>query len=161
MPDALADSLPRLDQSLGELSLLENNPRNRCRAQPVAPVSVAKSIMNFGFFLCDVPRAVRQHNRPSVGIDDLDSLSRHRGDNVTRRCALPSGMFSTTPMAPMTLTLARAASACIRPTTQAAPPMSPFMSSSRRTAYRDAAGVKQTPLPMKASAAPRCRRSSA
>jgi hypothetical protein len=46
------------------------------------------------------------------------------------RWALPSGMFSTRPMMPTTLTLAlRAASACIRPVTQAAPPMSPFMSS--------------------------------
>src|SRR6478672_12059946 len=46
------------------------------------------------------------------------------------RWALPSGMFSTTPIAPTALTLAlRAASVCIRPTTQAAPAMSPFMSS--------------------------------
>src|SRR5438045_3044174 len=38
------------------------------------------------------------------------------------RCDLPSTLFSTIPIAPTTLTLAlRAASACIRPTTQAAP----------------------------------------
>ncbi len=46
------------------------------------------------------------------------------------RCALPSGMFSTSPQTPMTLTLAlRAASACIAPATAPAPPMSHFMSS--------------------------------
>src|ERR1700676_1813429 len=46
------------------------------------------------------------------------------------RCAAPSGMFSTRPMTPTTLARAlRAASACIKPTTQAAPAMSPFMSS--------------------------------
>ncbi len=69
------------------------------------------------------------------------------------RWAAPSGMFSTRPMAPTTLALAlRLASACIRPTTQAAPAMSPFMSS------MPAAGLsemppesKQTPLPMKAT----------
>src|ERR1041385_1387744 len=46
------------------------------------------------------------------------------------RWALPSGMFSTRPIAPIAFTLAlRPASACINPTTQAAPAMSPFMSS--------------------------------
>jgi hypothetical protein len=46
------------------------------------------------------------------------------------RWALPSGMFSTRPITPIALTLAlRPASACIRPVTQAAPAMSPFMSS--------------------------------
>ena len=65
------------------------------------------------------------------------------------RIASPSGMFSTSPITPTTLALAfRVASACRRPTTQAAPPMSPFMSS------MPAAGLiemppesKQTPLP--------------
>ena len=65
------------------------------------------------------------------------------------RIALPSGMFSTRPMMPTTLAFAlRAARVCMRPTTQAAPPMSPFMSS------MPAAGLieippesKQTPLP--------------
>ena len=69
------------------------------------------------------------------------------------RCALPSGMFSTRPMAPTALTFAlRAASACIRPTTQAAPAMSPFMSSMPAAALIEMPPVsKQTPLPMKAT----------
>ena len=69
------------------------------------------------------------------------------------RCALPSGMFSTRPMAPTTLTFAfRAASACISPTTQAAPPMSPFMSSMLAAGLMEMPPVsKQTPLPIKAT----------
>ncbi len=69
------------------------------------------------------------------------------------RCALPSGMFSTRPMAPTTLTLAlRAASACISPTTQAAPPMSPFMSSMPPADLIEMPPVsKQTPLPTNAT----------
>ena len=69
------------------------------------------------------------------------------------RCALPSGMFSTRPMTPTALTLAlRAASACIRPTTQAAPPMSPFMSSMPPAGLIEMPPVsKQTPLPTKAT----------
>ena len=60
------------------------------------------------------------------------------------RCALPSGMFSTRPIAPTALTFAlRAASACMRPTTQAAPAMSPFMSSMPAAGLmRDAAGIE-------------------
>ena len=71
------------------------------------------------------------------------------------RCALPSGMFSTRPMRPTALTLAlRAASACIRPATQAAPAMSPFMSSMLAAALIEMPPVsKQTPLPMKATGA--------
>ena len=69
------------------------------------------------------------------------------------RCALPSGMFSTRPIAPTALTLAlRAASACISPTTQAAPAMSPFMSSMPAAGLIEMPPVsKHTPLPMKAT----------
>src|SRR6516225_1945074 len=59
------------------------------------------------------------------------------------RCALPSGMFSTIPIAPTALTLAlRAASACMRPTTHAAPAISPFMSSMLAGLDRNAAGIE-------------------
>ena len=62
-------------------------------------------------------------------------------------------MFSTIPMAPTALTLAlRAASACISPTTQAAPAMSPFMSSMPAAGLIEMPPVsKHTPLPMKAT----------
>ena len=71
------------------------------------------------------------------------------------RCALPSGMFSTRPIAPIALTFAlRPASACISPTTQAAPAMSPFMSSMLAAGLIEMPPVsKHTPLPMKASGA--------
>jgi len=69
------------------------------------------------------------------------------------RCALPSGMFSTRPMAPTTFARAfRAAKACMSPTTQAAPPMSPFMSSMLAAPLMEMPPVsKHTPLPMKAT----------
>src|ERR1700730_7984458 len=64
------------------------------------------------------------------------------------RWALPSGMFSTSPIAPTALTRAlRSASACSRPTTQAAPAMSPLMSSLPPAgAVRDPAGVEADAL---------------
>src|SRR5215468_1453151 len=69
------------------------------------------------------------------------------------RYELPSGMFSTRPIAPMALTFAlRAASACMSPTTQAAPAMSPFMSSMPAACLIEMPPVsKQTPLPMNAT----------
>ena len=68
------------------------------------------------------------------------------------RWAWPSTAFSTSPMMPTTLTLAlRAASACIRPVTAAAPPMSPFMSSMPAAGFIELPPVsKVTPLPTKA-----------
>ena len=64
------------------------------------------------------------------------------------RIASPSGMFSTRPTMPTTLTFAlRAASACRSPTTQAAPPMSPFMSSMPAAGLIEiAAGIETDPL---------------
>ena len=64
-------------------------------------------------------------------------------------------MFSTMPMAPTTLTRAlRAASACRVPTTAAAPPMSPFMSSMPPADLIEMPPESNTtPLPMKATGA--------
>src|SRR5665213_2651411 len=71
------------------------------------------------------------------------------------RCAAPSGMFSTMPMTPTTLTFAlRAASVCISPVTAAAPPMSPFMSSMPPAGLIEMPPVSNTtPLPTNASGA--------
>ncbi len=65
------------------------------------------------------------------------------------RMASPSGMFSTRPITPTTLSFAlRAASACMSPTTQAAPPMSPFMSSMPAEGLIEMPPEsKQTPFP--------------
>ncbi len=64
-------------------------------------------------------------------------------------------MFSTSPMTPTALTLAlRRASACMRPTTQAAPAMSPFMSSMPAAGLIEMPPVsKHTPLPTMATGA--------
>ena len=69
------------------------------------------------------------------------------------RVALPEGMFSVSPMRPTALTAAlRPASASMRPATQAAPPMSPFMSSMPAAGFMEMPPVsKHTPLPTKAS----------
>ena len=121
----------------------------------IAPVSVARSTMNRGLNLsCAYHSASASTRRPSASVlmisivwPDID-LRMSPG-----RMAPPPGMFSTRPITPTASTLAlRLASACIRPTTQAAPAMSPFMSS------MPAAGLiemppesKQTPLPTKAT----------
>ncbi len=123
----------------------------------MAPVSVARSIMNFGLKRCAAYQMTSAStSRPSASVlmismvcPDID-LTMSPG-----RCALPSGMFSTRPMTPTALTFAlRAASACIRPVTQAAPAMSPFMSSILAAGLIEMPPVsKHTPLPMKASGA--------
>src|ERR1700733_13211024 len=78
------------------------------------------------------------------------------------RIASPSGMFSTRPTMPTTLTFAlRAASACMSPTTQAAPPMSPFISSIPADGLIEIPPEsKQTPFPAHCDKAALARRSS-
>ena len=104
--------------------------------------------------LVAVPERVGQHEPAlGVGVEDLDRLARHRGDDVAGALRIAvDGMFSTSPMMPTTLALAlRAASACIRPVTAAAPPMSPFMSSMPAAGLIEMPPVsKVTPLPTKA-----------
>src|SRR5260370_54365 len=121
----------------------------------VAPVSVARSIMNFG-----LNRLLAYHStsastsRPSASVLMISMVWPDIEVTMSPgRCALPSGIFSTRPIPPTALTLAlRAASACIRPTTQAAPAMSPFMSSMPAACLIETPPVsKQTPLPMNAA----------
>ena len=71
------------------------------------------------------------------------------------RWALPSGMFSTSPITPTAFTRAlRTASARIVPTTAAAPPMSPFMPIMLAPGLSDRPPEsKHTPLPTKATGA--------
>ena len=102
--------------------------------------------MNFGLnFLATYQSTSASTSRPSASVLMISMVWPDIEVTISPgRCALPSGMFSTRPMAPTTLTFAlRAASACIRPTTQAAPPMSPFMSSMLpRRLDRNAAGIE-------------------
>src|SRR5204862_141269 len=152
-------SAPILLKRSASSSLLENRPACSVpRATMIAPVRVARSIMNLGLnFFATYQSTSARTSRPSASVLMISMVCPDIDVTMSPgRCALPSGMFSTRPIAPTALTLAlRAASACIRPTTQAAPAMSPFMSS------MDAAGLieippvsKQTPLPMKATGSP-------
>ena len=91
-----------------------------------------------------------------VGVDDLDGLAGHRVDDVARALRLAvRHVLDEADGADRHSTLAlRAASACIRPTTQAAPAMSPFMSSMLAAGLIEMPPVsKHTPLPMKATGA--------
>ena len=149
-------SLPALLSRSASSSLLENRPAcSLPSATMIAPVSVARSTMNFGLnFLVTYQSTSASTSRPSASVLMISMVWPDIEVTMSPgRCALPSGMFSTRPMAPTALTLAlRAASACIRPTTQAAPPMSPFMSSMPAAALIEMPPVsKQTPLPMKAT----------
>ena len=70
------------------------------------------------------------------------------------RCALPSGMFSTRPMAPTALTLALRAGERVHQADdrRRRPPMSPFMSSMLAAGLIEMPPVsKVTPLPTKAT----------
>ena len=121
----------------------------------MAPVSVARSTMNFGLnFSLTYQSTSASTRRPSASVLMISMVWPDIEVTMSPgRCALPSGMFSTMPIAPTTLHFAlRPASACIRPTTQAAPPMSPFMSSIEPDGLIEMPPVsKVTPLPMKAT----------
>ena len=121
----------------------------------IAPVSVARSTMNLGLnFFATYQSTSASTSRPSASVLMISMVCPDIEVTISPgRWALPSGMFSTRPMAPTALTFAlRAASACISPTTQAAPPMSPFMSSMLAAPLMEIPPVsKQTPLPTKAT----------
>ena len=104
-------------------------------------------------FFCVGERVGKHEAAFRVGVDDLDGLAGHGGDDVAGALRIAVGMFSTMPMTPTALTLAlRAASACIRPMTAAAPAMSPFMSSMPPAGLIEMPPVsKTTPLPTKAT----------
>ena len=125
----------------------------------MAPVSVARSTMNFGLKRSwQYQSASASTRRPSASV--LITSMVWPDIEVTMspgRCAVPDGMFSTSPTMPTALTLAlRAASACIRPMTTPAPAMSHFMSSMPSAGLIEMPPVsKVTPLPTKATG---CRR---
>ena len=120
----------------------------------MAPVRVARSMIARGEYVSwAYQSASASTSRPSASVltisivcPDIDVMM------SPGRIASPSGMFSTRPMTPTALTFAlRAASACKSPTTQAAPPMSPFISSMPAEDLMEMPPEsKQTPLPTKA-----------
>ncbi len=120
----------------------------------IAPVRVARLTMKRGWnSSLQYQSASPSTRRPSASV--LSTSMVWPDMEVTMspgRCALPSTLFSTQPMMPTTLALAlRPASACIRPRTAAAPPMSPFMSSMPAAGFIELPPVsKVTPLPTKA-----------
>ena len=141
---------------VGAIGLVENMPAYSVpSATMIAPVSVARSTMNLGLnFLATYQSTSASTSRPSASVLMISMVCPDIEVTISPgRWALPSGMFSTRPMAPTALTFAlRPASACISPTTQAAPPMSPFISSMLAAPLMEMPPVsKQTPLPTKAT----------
>ncbi len=123
-----------------------------------APVSVARLITAFGLKRsCAYQRQSASTMRPSASVLSTSIVCPDIAVTTSPgRCALPLGMFSTRPMMPTALTFAlRAASSCMRPTTQAAPAMSPFMSSMPAAGLSEMPPVsKVTPLPTKTIGSP-------
>ena len=136
-------------------SELEKTPAySRPRATIMAPVRVARSIMNFGLNRSwQYQRQSARTRRPSASVLRISTDWPDRDMTTSPgRWALPSGMFSTRPSTPTALTRAlRPASACMRPATAAAPPMSHFISSMPSAGLMEMPPVsKVTPLPTKA-----------
>ena len=122
----------------------------------MAPVSVARSIMKLRLEAVLGVGDARRRARggPSASVLMISMVWPDMAVTMSPgRWAAPSGMFSTRPMTPTALTLAlRPASACMRPVTAAAPPMSPFMSSMPPAGLIEMPPVsKTTPLPTKAT----------
>ena len=123
----------------------------------IAPVSVARSIMNFGWKrFWQYQTASARTRRPSASVLITSTVWPDMVVTTSPgRWAFPSGMFSTMPRIPTALTLAlRAARAAMAPVTAAAPPMSVIISSMPSAGLMLMPPVsKQTPLPMNATGA--------
>ena len=112
----------------------------------IAPVNVARSTMRRGLNCSWAYQSTSASTRrPSASVLSTSMVCPDMLVTMSPgRCAVPDGMFSVSPIRPTALTAAlRAASASIRPATQAAPPMSPFMSSMPAAGlHGNAAGVE-------------------
>ena len=123
----------------------------------IAPVSVARSTIVFGLKLLLRPgHRVAQHQPAfGVGVDHLDRLARHGGDDVARALGVAVGhvLDQAADADDVGLGLAQA-SAFIAPTTAPAPPMSHFIASMPCAGLIEMPPVsKVTPLPTNATGA--------
>ena len=123
----------------------------------IAPVRVARSTIS-----CGLKRSWQYHSasartsRPSASVLSTSIVWPDIERTMSPgRCAVPDGMFSTSPTMPTALTLAlRAPSRRISPITTPAPAMSHFMSPMPAAGLIEMPPVsKVTPLPTKASGA--------
>src|SRR3981189_207781 len=108
-------SSPTLVSRSANSSLLENKPAYSVPRQTmIPPGSVARCTMNFGLnFFATYQSTSASTSRPSASVLMISMVWPDIDVTISPgRCALPSGMFSTRPMAPTALTFAfRAASA--------------------------------------------------
>ena len=104
----------------------------------------------FGIETLGVGQCIAQDQATfGVGIEDFDGLAGQGGDDVARSVALPPGMFSVAGTITVRL-IGRAmrATACMVPSTLAAPHMSYFISSISAPGFSEMPPVsKVTPLP--------------
>ena len=137
------------------------------RVITIAPVRVARSMIAFGLYVAlRLGDRVAQHQAAfGVGVDDLDRLARHGGDDVARALgiAVRHVLDQAADADDIGLGLAQRRAPSSRPTTAPAPPMSHFIASMLCGRLdRDAAGVEGHALADEGDrrVALACRRSS-
>ncbi len=150
---AASAAVSRRARSAGSLANSEaETPRPM--AAMLAPVRVAMSTTAFGWKRCTYQRASASARRPSASVlstsieSPLPATSTSEG-----RKALPSGMFSTQAHTASTRTgRSSSATACMAPSTAAAPAMSAFMGIMPSRVLSDRPPVSNvTPLPTSAT----------
>ena len=102
-----------------------------------------------GIVAVHIGEGIAQHQAAfGVGVEHLDGLAGHGSEDVTGAVGVAPGMFSQPASTPMTLMgSCNWARACMVPSTEAAPPMSYFISSMPSAGFDgDAAGVEGQPL---------------
>ena len=124
---------PALANRSESLSSFENRPAYSWpSATMIAPLKGGQIDHEFRLqSLVHIVQHVGEHEAAfGIGIDDLDRLSRHGGDDVARPLRLAVGHILHHPMMPTALTLAlRAASALHKADNAGRALMSPFISS--------------------------------
>ena len=106
-----------------------------------------------GIVAVHIGEGIAQHQAAfGVGVEHLDGLAGHGSEDVTGAVGVAPGMFSQPASTPMTLMgSCNWARACMVPSTEAAPPMSYFISS------MPSAGLMEMPPESKVSPCPPAR----
>ena len=147
--------LPAVASSSARLSSLANiPPYSLPNAMIIAPVRVARSTIREGLKVrCVQVSASHNTSRPSASVLSTSIVCPLIEVTMSPgRCALPSGIFSTSPTTPTMLALAlRFTSASIAPATAPDPPMSHFISHMPTGGFNEMPPVSNvTPLPTNA-----------
>jgi hypothetical protein len=104
LPEIFADILAALDNFIDQFLIVTHNrrvdiaKRDNDRARQRRHIDDFRRALFFG-----ISDGIRQNQAAfGIGVENFDRLTVHRRDDIARREALPSGIFSTAAMIPRT-----------------------------------------------------------